>query len=118
MDTNKRFTLEELSILSGVSPRTIRYYMQKGLMDKPEGATRGSYYLAGHLEQLLLVKRWQAAGLSLERIQEIAGGAPAAVPEPRPKPGDVRVESRIYLAPGVHLCIDAARAGLAPEAVR
>ena len=118
MDTNKRFTLEELSILSGVSPRTIRYYMQKGLMDKPEGATRGSYYLAGHLEQLLLVKRWQAAGLSLERIQEIAGGAPAAVPEPLPKPGDVRVESRIYLAPGVHLCIDAARAGLTPETVR
>ena len=28
------------------------------------------------------------------------------------------MESRIYLAPGVHLCIDAARAGLAPEAVR
>lgn len=118
MEQSKHFTLEELSLLSGVSPRTIRFYMQKGLVDKSEGTTRASYYHEGHLEQLMLVKRWQTAGLSLERIQEIACGEPPAVPEPQPKPGEVRMESRIYLAPGVHLCLDAARAGLAPEQVR
>ncbi len=118
MKQDRHFTLEELGVLSGLTPRTIRFYVQKGLVDRPEGATKGSYYLARHLEQLLRVKKWHEAGLSLEGILELAGGSPPAVPEPRPRPGDVRVESRVYLAPGIHLCVDAARASLPPEALR
>ena len=32
METKKKFSLEELSELTGISRRTIRFYIQRGLM--------------------------------------------------------------------------------------
>ena len=43
METKKKFSLEELSELTGISRRTIRFYIQKGLMNGPEGEKRGAY---------------------------------------------------------------------------
>ena len=51
--------------------RTVRYYMQIGLVDRPEGLNRGAKYYARHLEQLLGIRKWQEAGLSLDRIREL-----------------------------------------------
>ena len=118
---NKAFSLNELVDLTGFSKRTIRFYIQHGLVAKPEGAKRGSFYLHKHLEQLLEIKKWQDAGLSLERIKELltnphsAGALPPIKPR---KPGSVEVKSHIYIHEGLELQIEPNEAGLSPEEVK
>lgn len=114
----ERHSLDELAALAGVTPRTVRYYIAEGLVDRPEGEKRGAHYLRRHLEQLLLIRRWTEAGLSLERVRELIAGAPED-PAPRPAaPGTVEVWSRVTLADGLEVHIEPGRAGLAPEQVR
>ncbi len=52
-------------------PRTIRYYTTLGLIDRP-AAMRGRTALYGrrHLMQLVAIKRLQARGLSLAKVQQ------------------------------------------------
>ncbi len=114
----RRFSLDELATLAGVTPRTVRYYISEGLLDRPEGEKRGSHYLERHLEQLLQVRRWSEAGLSLDRIRELRHGAAEDPPLRRAAPGSVEVWSRVTLADGLELQIEPGRAGLAPEQVR
>lgn len=55
--------------------RTIRYYTTIGLVDRPsEMRGRTAYYGRRHLLQLVAIKRLQAEGLSLRRVQERLGG--------------------------------------------
>jgi DNA-binding transcriptional MerR regulator len=114
----ERYSLDELATLAGVTARTVRYYIGQGLIDRPEGEKRGAHYLRRHLEQLLLVRRWTDAGLSLERVRELVEGAPEE-PSPRAaRPGSVEVWSRVTLVDGLELSIEPGRAGLTPEQVR
>jgi DNA-binding transcriptional MerR regulator len=76
----ERYSIDELSTLAGVTPRTVRYYIAEGLLDRPEGEKRGAHYLRRHLEQLLLIRRWTDAGISLERMRELIAGAPEDPP--------------------------------------
>lgn len=117
-DTSRRFSLDELATLAGLTPRTVRYYIQQGLVDRPEGEKRGAHYLARHLEQLLQVRRWVDAGLSLERIAELVAGAPADPPPRAARPGSVEVWSRVTLADGLEVHLEPGRAGLSAEQVR
>lgn len=113
------YSLDELCVLVELPKRTVRYYMQLGLVDRPEGLARGARYFARHLEQLLGIRKWQRAGLSLERIRELLEKPDAAAVPPRPRGrGTVEVVSRLVVDDGVELMIDAGRAGLSPEAVR
>lgn len=111
------YTLAELCDLSGISIRTARYYIQIGLVDKPAGETRAAKYGTKHLEQLLLVQKWVAAGLSLERIRQQIHGA-AELPKAGKRPGTLEVKSHLLLAEGIELVIEPGSAGLSPEAVR
>ena len=65
------YSLQELAALVELPERTVRYYIQLGLVDRPEGETRAARYGERHLEQLLEIRKWQRAGLSLERIREL-----------------------------------------------
>ncbi len=121
----KKFTLDELCTLVEMNKRKIRFYMQKGLVDRPEGTGRGARYSHRHLEQLLSVRKWKDAGLSLERIQDLlesddeAARMDRALPPPRPRrPGAVEVWSHVHIADGVELHIEPQRSGLSPEQVR
>ena len=115
---NKTFKLDELAQLTGVTVRTIRFYIQKGLLGRPEGEGRGSHYTADHLGRLLEIKKFTAAGVALERIHDILSGAESPVP-PRPRaPGSVEVRSHVFLAPGVELQINPAEALWPPEKIR
>lgn len=114
----RRYAIDELATLSGVTPRTVRYYIAEGLLDRPEGEKRGAHYLQRHLEQLLLVRRWTDAGLSLERVRELIAGAPEDPPRRAVPPGSVEVWSRITLADGLELHVEPGRAGMTPEQVR
>lgn len=111
-------TLSELCQLTDLSPRTVRYYVQMGLVDRPQGETRAARYGGRHLEQLLLIKKWSMAGVSLERIRELLQGAAAPVP-PRPwVAGAVEVRSHVTVAPGLEVVIEPGQAGLSPEQLR
>lgn len=70
------YPLAELCVLVDLPPRTVRYYVQIGPWDRPQGETRAARYGAVQLEQLLQIKKWTAAGLSLERIRELLRGEP------------------------------------------
>lgn len=115
------YTLEELAALVDVPRRTIRYYIQEGVVDGPQGAGRGARYGTRHVEQLLEVRKWQRAGLSLPRIRALlrAGLDTATVPPPPPRaPGSLEVWSHLVVADGVEVTIEPKRAGLTPEQVR
>jgi DNA-binding transcriptional MerR regulator len=116
---SRRFSLDELAALSGLPPRTVRYYIQEGVVDRPEGIRRGAWYEHRHLEQLLAIRRWQASGLSLERIRELVRRhVEDDVPSAPRRPGDIEVWSHVALAEGLELLIEPGRAGLSPEQLR
>lgn len=89
-----------------------------GLVDRPDGLNRGAKYTAKHVEQLLTIKKWQGAGLSLERIRELLHGEPDDLPPKRQAAGTVEVWSRLLVAPGVELNVEAGTSGLSPEQLR
>jgi DNA-binding transcriptional MerR regulator len=66
----------EVAKLIGVSPKTIRYYHEIGLLVEPK-RTEGGYrlYTAQDLLRLQRIRRLRSLGLPLERIKEILGGS-------------------------------------------
>lgn len=112
------YPLAELCVLADLAPRTVRYYVQIGLVDRPEGETRAARYGATQLTQLLLIKKWTAAGLSLDRIRALLRGEPALVPPRARAVGSVEVRSHLMVADGVDVVIEPGRAGLSPAQVR
>jgi DNA-binding transcriptional MerR regulator len=116
--SNQIFSLDELCSLTDLSKRTVRYYVQMGLVNRPDGETRAAKYSSQHLEQLMLIKKWTAAGVSLDRIHELLRGEAPPVPS-RPKTrGQIEVCSHVYVAEGIELVIEPGRSGLSPEQLR
>jgi DNA-binding transcriptional MerR regulator len=117
-DAPQSYSLDELAALVDLPKRTVRYYVQLGLVDRPIGETRAAHYTNTHAEQLVTIKKWVSSGLSLERIREVLRGADAPAP-PRPRgPGTVEVWSHLVIADGVELTIEPTRAGMSPDQVR
>ncbi len=112
------YPLADLCVLADLPIRTVRYYVQMGLVDRPEGETRAARYGTRQLEQLLLIKKWTAAGVALERINELLHGEPAPIPARPRAVGSVEVCSHLKVADGIEVVIEPGRAGLSPEQVR
>ena len=115
---DKKYTFEELCALSGLSSRTLRYYIQIGLLDKPIGQTRAAHYLSLHLEKILRIKQLSESGISLERIREVLSGEPLPLPERSKRPGHVEVRSHLWVADGIELQVSPETAELSPEQLR
>jgi DNA-binding transcriptional MerR regulator len=100
-----RYNIDELADLGGVSRRTVRYYVQEGLLPAPLGVGRGRHYGQAHLDRLLEVKAQQEAGLSLDEIRSRPAPRPGGrTPAPRPpQPLPRSTWRRLELAPGVEL---------------
>jgi len=121
MINEKQYNIDELTKLVDISKRTIRYYIQQGLLERPEGEKRGSYYTQEHLEQLLEIKKWQKEGLSLERIKELLTVNPEminALPARSLKPGDISVCSHVFIDDGIEVQINPSKADMTPEELR
>ena len=116
--TTQTFTLDELATLAALPKRTVRYYIQMGLLDRPVGETRGAHYLPSHLDALLRIRQLTEAGISLERVREVLRGDPPAVPPRARQPGSVDVRSHIWIAPGVELQVSPEHADATPEDIR
>nr|AYM54231.1 transcriptional regulator MerR family [Sorangium cellulosum] len=124
------YKLDELAGEAGVAPRTVRYYVQRGLLPAPEFRGKDTAYGREHLARLRAIKVLQQAHLPLEEIQarlagasvdeieRIAAGAPArgvvevrcpgpgeVLPPPAPAAGAPRGErwERVEIADGVEL---------------
>jgi len=106
-ETPTRYGIKDLVQLSGVNRRTIRYYVQLGLLPAPEGAGRGHYYLDGHLQRLIRIRDLRQQGRSLDQIRLLLDGQVEAMqiavpPEPLPA---MELQTRIRLAGGVELVV-------------
>ncbi len=116
-DEERFFDLEELSGLVNMPRRTVRYYIQIELVDRPVGVGRGAHYTTRHLNQLLEIQKWQKAGLSLDRIRELLSAeGENLTPPPLPrKKGSVEVWTHVVIDDGVELTINPKRVNLTPE---
>jgi DNA-binding transcriptional MerR regulator len=117
---DRTYTADDLATLANVPRRTLRYYIQLGLVDRPIGETRAAYYTWQHLRQLLEVRERTEQGWSLERIAELQrrGGESPSAALAEARPGTVSVRSHIRLAPGVELVVEPGQADLNPEQLR
>ncbi|MCW5621593.1 MAG: MerR family transcriptional regulator [Burkholderiales bacterium] len=112
------YSADELAALSGFPRRTIRYYIQLGLLDRPIGETRAAHYGWQHLSRLLRIRELTEQGHSLDQIGRMFN-APTAAPTPTgPAPGTISIQSQVHLASGLALTIDPALANLSPEELR
>ena len=111
-----RYGIDELADLAGVTRRTVRYYVQEGLLPAPLGVGRGRHYGKEHREALLRVKALQERGLSLDDVRRALRGPRRAAAEPRPasdaaraavpetgRPAPRSAWTRVELLPGVEM---------------
>lgn len=82
--------LGELCERTGVTARTVRYYIQQGLLRSPGQSGPGAKYDQGHLARLMLIRRLQHEHLPLAEIRkrlqaldDAAVGALLQQPSPR-----------------------------------
>ena len=108
-------TINALSELSGVALRTIRYYVQNGILSPPVGEKRAARYSTGHLDQLSRIKGLQAEGHSLDLIRRLLHESGEPVGQEKT---DISVWTRIQLAPGLEVHIDASQAELSTSQLR
>src|SRR5262245_58187423 len=103
MSDEVRYAIDDLADMADVSRRTVRYYVQEGLIPAPLGVGRGRHYGKEHLERLLQVKALQASGRTLDEIRatSIARGQKAMRSEMRMP--ERSVWRRLQLAPGLEL---------------
>lgn len=111
----KKINIGQLAELSGVSRRTIRFYVQNGLLPPPLGAGRGHYYTEEHLRDLLRIKTLKENNLSLEevagRLHDQSEPEPAAYPLPT-------TWVRIEVGPGIELNVQGGVYPVTPARVR
>ena len=104
MADEPRYAPDDLATLGGVNRRTVRYYVQEGLLPPPHGVGRGNHYGPEHLERLLKVKNLQEGGRSLDEIRRIlTHKSKKNEPVEQEAAPERSVWRRLTLAPGVEL---------------
>ena len=123
MNEKEVFSIDDLSNITGLKKRNIRYYIQKGIIDNPVGRGKGAYYTNNHLKQLKETLKWKDAGLSLERIQDIVKGLVSGNKKHIPKipkyfVSDIEVWSRLTIDNGIEMNINTALSGVNQDECR
>lgn len=104
MSDEPRYAIGDLADLGGVSRRTVRYYVQEGLLPSPLGVGRGNHYGPAHLDRLLAVKALQESGRTLDEIRQSVHHKSRAAGQPESAaPPERAIWRRITLAPGIEL---------------
>ncbi|HMM41602.1 MAG TPA: helix-turn-helix domain-containing protein [Thermomicrobiales bacterium] len=76
-----RFSLAELEESSGMNARTIRFYIEQGLVPAALGRGRSRYFTPDHLRILAEIAHLREQRLSLDEIRERLAGPVAATTE-------------------------------------
>jgi len=103
IDPNTALSLVDLCDAVDVTPRTVRYYIQQGLLPPADGAGQSASYNSGHLARLQLIKRLQATHLPLAEIRAKLdalppGGEHQLLAQPPPPPTSAAEYIRAALA--------------------
>ena len=69
------YTIDELSRLTRLPTRTIRFYQSKGALPHPELRGRVAYYGPKHIERLKLIGSLQDRGLRIRAIRDLLAQA-------------------------------------------
>lgn len=112
------YSIDDLCHLTALPKRTIRYYIQLGLVDRPIGETKAAHYVDTHLEQLLRVKKLTESKVPLEKIRQVMSGETEPSPVTTRTPGSMDVKTHLYVMSGVEVQISAEESGLSPEQIR
>ena len=67
----KEFTLEDLSTISGLTLRTLRFYMQEGILQGPDTHGKNARYSQEHLDQLDVIQRLKNLHVPLQEIRHL-----------------------------------------------
>jgi len=67
----EEFNLEDLSRKCGLPTRTLRYYMQEGLVPAPDTAGKYARYSQKHLDHLTMIQRLKQLHLPLKEISHL-----------------------------------------------
>ncbi len=67
--SEKEFTIQDLSDLTGLPRRTIHFYSQQGLLPPPHSAGAGAFYDETHLTRLKLIPVLRQKGMRLDDIR-------------------------------------------------
>jgi DNA-binding transcriptional MerR regulator len=70
MVDDKELLIHELAEQANVSVRTIRYYLDEGLLPQPRARGRYALFNSDHLERLELIRRLKDAYLPLKEIRQ------------------------------------------------
>jgi DNA-binding transcriptional MerR regulator len=84
------FSIGELADRAGVTPRTIRYYVELGLLPPPSGPGPKAVYSTEHLDRLMMIRKLQMRRLSLDEIRSYlseADGSTLEMPADIPPAG-------------------------------
>jgi DNA-binding transcriptional MerR regulator len=104
------YKLEELAKEAGTSPRTVRYYVQRGLLPPPIFKGKDSTYRRDHLVRLRAIKKLQGdylpldaiaaelEGKAIEEIEAIAKSHPRPMPSPSVRPQQIVVTTPLVRA--------------------
>ena len=109
------YGIKELAELGGVTRRTVRYYVQRGLLPTPLGTGRGPHYTSAHLERLIQIRQLQETGVPLAEVAARLDGVlqmPVSAPEVSPERS---TWIRFVLVEGVELHVRAGAASFQPS---
>jgi DNA-binding transcriptional MerR regulator len=67
----KDLNLEDLATSSGLSLRTLRYYIQEGILQGPDTHGKNAHYSEKHLDRLELIQRMKSLHLPLQEIRHV-----------------------------------------------
>ncbi len=95
-----KYTIKQLAELADVSRRTVRYYVQRGLLSPPLGSGRGSHYTEQHLQRLIEIRDAQTKGIPLADIDSPQPSQPL----PAALPMEIWVKIKIANGVELHLC--------------
>jgi DNA-binding transcriptional MerR regulator len=93
-ETRGQYQIAELAAQAGVTVRTVRFYIDQGLLPPPQTKGRYAYYTEADLARLQLIRRMKDAYLPLQEIRRRLEGltraeivtAAAAAASPLPEP--------------------------------
>jgi len=112
---DRLYSIGELAELTGVSRRTVRFYVQRRLIDAPLGRGRGSHYDQRHVEQIRRVRALQRQGVPLSDMAADGLAQAALRPGAAAGPPDVQPVVRVRIDQNV--TVEVAQAAATPELV-
>jgi len=99
MNDADQYTIDELLQMTGVTRRTVRFYVQRGLIPPPAARGRGRHYGKEHLAGILRIQKLKRAGKRLDDIkEEVPNSRDSSGNQTSPEEKARRQVSRILLA--------------------